>query len=302
MELTWLGDARGHLADWTTQRWVQLTGRRVDLRADPWLVGPVGSTRGIGPGYFDTFAESVGLEVRRDGGARGLLPSFQALAGAQFDPSTVHPRVAEFYERTSAFEIDMWSEWCGAFRPFGQMLAWIFSRRLQQLNMPLSGLDTSRGMTSEVLQLVDKASGAVRFTAWVRGLVGTGRLVYAGSYSVCAVPGSNSPCVKVTFPLPNGNAIVFLRPVVHPDGSFSIVSSGERFGDPGFYFTVHGEKGIVWARYLRAMRENIHVYATDDGALRTDHVFRLVGAVFLRMHYRLRRSQARTRPGSTGPV
>lgn len=34
-------------------------------------------------------------------------------------------------------------------------MAAIFSRRLQQLNVPLSGLDTSRGITNEVTQLID---------------------------------------------------------------------------------------------------------------------------------------------------
>ena len=47
----------------------------------------------------------------------------------------------------------------------------------------------------------------------------TGRIVYVGSYSVTKLPGSDSPCVKTVFPLPNGNAIVVLRPYAQPDGS-----------------------------------------------------------------------------------
>jgi CRP-like cAMP-binding protein len=90
------------------------------------------------------------------------VADFGALAARDFDPAGVHPAVADFYARTAAFELDSWAEWCGAFRPFGRLLARLFSRRLQQLNVPLSGLDTSRGVTSEVLQLVDPATGAVR--------------------------------------------------------------------------------------------------------------------------------------------
>jgi hypothetical protein len=41
--------------------------------------------------------------------------------------------------------IDCWSEWSSIFRPFGRLLAIVFSRRLQQLNVPLTGLDTSLG-------------------------------------------------------------------------------------------------------------------------------------------------------------
>lgn len=141
-------------------------------------------------------------------------------------------------------------------------------------------------MSSEVIQLVDPVTGAVRLTAWVRRLLGTGNVLYAGSYSLCRVPGFDGPCVRVVFPLPNGNAMVIMRPVAHGDGSFSVVSTGERFGDPGFYFTVHGRREI-WARYLRALRESIRVYAADGG-VRVDHVLTLGGAVFLRLHYRLR--------------
>ena len=84
----------------------------------------------------------------------------------------------------------------------------MFSRRLQQLNVPLSGLDTSGGMTSEVLQFddADAADGAgpPRHTAWFRRLRRSGNVLYAGFYSACSVPGHADPCVKVVFPLPNG--------------------------------------------------------------------------------------------------
>src|SRR5262249_44202799 len=155
-----------------------------------------------------------------------------------------------FYEQTAAYKLDAWSEWCGFFRPFGWLLAVLFSRRLQQLNVPLSGLDTSRGLSSEGLQFVDPTSGQLRHTAWFRRLQGSGNVLYAGFYSVCALPGRADPCVKVVFPLPNGNAIVIMRTESRPDGSFLVTSSGERFGEPGFYFTVHGESGAVWARYV----------------------------------------------------
>lgn len=289
--MPWLGSTRGHLSDWTTQRWVQLTGRRIDLDQSPWLNGLAGPATGIGRAFFEDVARARGLEVVRSGRDRGLVDEFSALRGPGFDPAAVHPGVAEFYERTSAYDMDAWAEWCGAFRPFGGLLAALFSRRLQQLNVPLSPLDTSRGMTSDVLQLVDPATGAVEYTAWVRELVGTGNVLYAGSYSRCRVPGCERPCVKVVFPLPNGNAMVIMRPVAHPDGSFSVVSAGERFGEPGFYFTVHTPRGI-YARYVRALRESIRVYPGEHQSIRADHVLSLWGATFLRLHYRLRRRRA----------
>jgi hypothetical protein len=222
------------------------------------------------------------LVARRPG---GCCPSVEALAGSGFDPGSIHASVRRFYERTADYELEAWAEWCGMFRPFGRALALLFSRRLQQLNVPLSGLDARLGTTSDVVQLVDPATDELRYTGWLRTLRATSNVLYAGSYSVARVPGFERPCVKVVFPLPNGNAQVFLKPDVGLDGSLTITSSGHGFGDPGFYFTVHhGER--VWARYLRAMQESIHVYA-DGRDVRADHRMWLWGATFLRLHYRL---------------
>jgi hypothetical protein len=288
--MIWLGESRGYLTDHVTQRWVQLTGRPVDLGEHPWLAGPAGHVRGIGREFFAELARREGLELHRgtDSRERGLIADFAALAAPDFDPGRVDPAVVDFYARTSAYEFDAWAEWCGAFRPFGSLLGHLFSRRLQQLNVPLSPLDTSRGVTSDVIQLVEPATGQVRHTAWIRELLGTGDVLYAGEYSLAAVPGRRGRCVRAVFPLPNGNAIVLLRPEAHPDGSLSLVSAGQRFGDPGFYFTVHDHRGRVRARYVRAMQERMRVYPAEQGAVRADHVLTLWGATFLRMHYRLR--------------
>jgi hypothetical protein len=289
----WLGDRRGNLIDWLTQRWVCTTGRRVNLAAELWLAGPVGQTRGVGLDFFDKWAAAENLTVTRYRSGKGLLPSFAALSGPGFDASAVAPQVAEFYERAADFEMDVWSEWSGLFRPFGFLVAAIFSRRLEQLNLPLSSLDTSRGMTSEVAQVTAPQTGEVRANAWVRTLVKTGRIIYVGCYSVATPPGANGPCVKTVFPLPNGNAIVILRPEAQADGSLVLVSEGRRFGDPGFYFTVHRPGGSVMTRYLRSFRERIHVYAAEGGVVRADHTMSLWGLKCLHLHYRLRRTTDR---------
>jgi hypothetical protein len=218
-----------------------------------------------------------------------LLPSFAALAGDGFDPKSVDPAVAEFYERSTNFELDAWAEWSGLFRPFGFLVVAIFSRRLEQLNLPLSALDTSWGMTSEVVRVTDPATGKIRANAWIRTLAKTGRIIYVGSYSVARPPEAAGPCIKTVFPLPNGNAIVLLRPHTQPDGSLLLTSEGQRFGGPGFYFTVHGPGAVVRARYVRSFRERIHVFSTGNGVVRADHTMSLWGLKCLHLHYRLRR-------------
>lgn len=280
--------------DWLTQRWVQATGRLVSLSDAPWLRAPVGATSGIGAAFIDDLARGEGL-VPRAAPDAGLLEDFAALDAPDFDARKADPRVVEFYTRTARYELDSWAEWCGAFRPFGGLLAMIFSRRLQQLNVPLSGLDTSLGVTSEVVPMVDPASGALRFTLWLRRLVRTGNVLYAGCYSVETIPGREGACVRVVFPLPNGNAMVLMRPELHEDGSFAVVSSGNGFGEPGFYFTVSAGGDRVWAKYVRSLRESILVYAAEEGTVRADHELSLWGLQVLRLHYRLR---ARVHQGS----
>jgi hypothetical protein len=283
----WLGPKRGNLTDWTTQLWVKTTGTLTNLRLSPWLDGPIGEPTGIGVGFFEDFAAEHGLLVQT---GTGLIKNFADLRGPDFKAADIASEVRLFYENTTEYKLDAWSEWCGFFRPFGYLLAQIFSRRLQQLNVPLSGLDTSRGITSRVADLID-AGGDVLYTAWIRELLGDRHVLCAGSYSTCRVPDFDGVCVKVVFPLPNGNATVIMYPESEPDGSLLLTSSGMGYGSPGFYFTVReGER--VWAKYVPAMRETIRVYTFTANEVRADHVLRFWGATFLRLHYRLQRIQS----------
>lgn len=254
----------------------------------PWLAGPVGDTRSIGGECFRQIALREGLSVLDGPSSRGIVPSLGVLEGPEFHASAVAAGVRHFYEHTAAYELDAWAEWCGVFRPLGWLLAVIFNRRLQQLNVPLSGLDTSRGLSNSVWHVADPNTQELRYVVWVRHLVGSGDTLYAGSYGPCQVPRWEGTCLKVAFPLPNGNALVIMKPVLHDDGSLSLVSSGHQFGDPGFYFTVQRDDGSLCARHVPTMRETIRVYASGTNEARADHVLKVWGLVFLRLHYRLR--------------
>jgi hypothetical protein len=149
----WLGEKIGHFNDWVTQQWVRATGRAVNLTDQSWLDGPVGKTRFIGKDFFVDYAKEHGLEIVQDGGTRGPTQDFRQLIEGSNDVASVAPEVAAFYERTSDYEMDAWSEWSGFFQHFGKALAVVFSRRLQQLNVPLSPLASSEGITSKVVHL-----------------------------------------------------------------------------------------------------------------------------------------------------
>ena len=102
-----------------TQLWVRATGRNFSLADELWLDGPVGGTHQIGLLFFDDYAAQANLELLR-GGVQGLIPDFRSLDGETQSLADVAPEVRAFYEETSAYDLDAWSEWHGLFRPLGK--------------------------------------------------------------------------------------------------------------------------------------------------------------------------------------
>jgi hypothetical protein len=285
--MVWLGERRGHLVDWVTQRGVQLTGERIALADAPWLIGPTGSVRGIGADFFERWGEAQGLRVLPSAIDAGLVAGLADLAGPSFDPRAVDAAIDDFYGHTAAYDLRVESRWSGPFRSVGWLIARLFARRLAQLNMPLSSRDLRGGFDSRIVRLGD-AGGQVRHTAWVRTAVETRQPAFVGEYGTTTVPGHVGPCIKVVFPLPNGNAIIVLRPRAEAAGGFSLVSDGRRFGDPGFYFTVAAEPGQVWVRYVRAMKERLCL-RVHDGRIAASHHFVVFGLPFLELRYDIAR-------------
>ncbi len=283
--------SKGYLQDRITQLWVRVSGRTRPAHELEWLMGPVGGVNEIADQYLEQLALAEGLTVSRKVSEAGLLPSLDVLKLSADERAQLHPLVADFYLRTSAFEIDVWHAWCGLWRWGYTLLAWLYSRRLRQLNLPLDPMDAAFGLDSEVAQLY-RSSGEAAYTIWFRRIRRTGRVLYSGSYGYATPPGLGRPCLRVAFPLPNGNATVLLRPEVSREGGLRLVSEGRRFGDAGFYFTVRRPGDRLAANYIKGMHETIHVYVHTDGELRTDHILYLWGSRFLHLHYRMRRKQA----------
>ena len=267
--------------------YLRLFGRTVRKADVPWLLGPMGPDGEIGERPYDLVAEREGLTIERAATDAGLIPDFGVLAGPAFDASKTAPAVRDFYEHTARYDLDVWSETQFPGRLFLWLIVSTVSRYMNQLNFPVLGLETSRGMTSEVLPLRDKAGRAVH-TGWQRRLLGSGRIIYSGFYTTAQPPRSTSPCVKVVFPVPRGNATVILRPEYDADGRFRLVSAGTGFGDAGFYRVMELDAERLKVRYLKTLRERFEVYADESDVLRCDHEVRFLGLTMLRLHYRMR--------------
>ncbi|MCA9710140.1 MAG: hypothetical protein KDK70_30150, partial [Myxococcales bacterium] len=248
-----------------------------------WLRGPWGSTRRIGEDFFEQLAAERGLTVLPPDARAGLLPGLEALRGPSFDPARVDPIIDGFYARTASFDLTIDSRWSGPFRAVGWFIGRLFARRLAQLNMPISGRELRAGIDSRIVQLAD-AQGRIAHTAWVRIARQTHRPVFVGQYGTACIPGHAGPCVKVVFPLPNGNATILLRPRADPEGGLSLLSDGRRFGDPGFYFTVDAGEGAIWARYVRTMKEELRLWSRGP-SIEARHRFGVFGLPFLELRY-----------------
>lgn len=298
--LSFLSEAIGRVSAASIRHWVRLTGKRIAKQDAPWLDCPMGPPGRIGAEFYNYLAERERLKIQPAGDA-GLLPSFGTLRGPDFDPDKVRPEVRDFYEHTACYRLEAWSEAALSTRFFLWGLTRFVSRRMDQLNFPVSSLELAGGMSSEVLPMV-RGSGERVYTGWLRRLTASDRVIYTGLYSVQQPPGCPNPCVKVSFPLPFGSSTVFLRPEGLPDGSFKLISSGSRFGEPGFYRMVESDAEHWRVRYIRTLREYFHVYVDRQGTLRTDHTVRFLGLTPLRLRYKLERIEPNRKAVTATPL
>jgi len=274
------------------QAWIHLTGKRIAKKDAPWLSCPLGKSGPIGTAIYERIARDEHLEILAAPDA-GLISDFAALRGPSFDPSAIHPAIRQFYEHAAQYHLEVWTEVSLRGRFFLWLLVEFISRRMDQLNFPISSLEVSRGMSSVVVQLIEPASGRLVYTGWLRRLKSSGLVIYAGLYSIERVPAEPDPCVKVTFPC-NGSANVYLRPIAHPDGSFGLDSSGAAWGRSGFYRLAASGNEHWRVRYVRTLHELFHVYVDDENVLRVDHTVSFLGMTIIRLHYKMSLSGANT--------
>lgn len=261
---------------------IYLCGRRYAPGEVTWLLGPLGGPT-IGDRPYEEIAQAENLSIERLSATGGLIPNFAVLASSNFNPGRVHPKIRDFYENTARYRLDAWASVYFPARLALWLLVTTISRRVQQLDLPLSGLDTARGITSEIILLRD-SSEAVRYTGWFRRLADSGRVLYAGFYMTQQVP-SGATCVKTVFPMPGGNATVVLRPENEGTG-FRLTSAGSGFGDAGFYRVQRSGDGFrIWR--VSRLHENFHIYVDQEGFVRGDHQIRFLGVDVTTLHYRI---------------
>lgn len=250
-----------------------------------WLAGPMGGPV-IGDETYREVCEAEGLTIERHVQNGGLVPSMEQLRSPSFDPAQVHPQASEFYEQTAQFAMDVWSQTYFPAKLVLWLLVKTISRQVNQLNFPLSPLDTARGLVSEIIVMRSPA-GKVRYTGWFRKFAQDDSVLYTGFYMTEKSPTLDAACMKVVFPMPNGSATVVLRPEALDDGTLILDSSGSRFGDAGFYRiqAVGSDSLRIW--HITSLKEKFRMYVDERGTLRCDHEIRFLGFRALTLHYKI---------------
>ena len=221
-----------------------------------------GRGRAIGPGFF---ARQGVEDPSRT--VTGLIDDFSEYARDDFDPSTLHAGVREFYERTNAFTLWVTPTW----QPGWSLAARIwkaFARRMNQLNLPHDRAAVVHAVTSRMTALREDRDGRTSPRGWVRTYRrddgSEGPAVYVAAYSSNARDGGRT--MNIAFPLPVGNMTSVLRlDVLDVGGGVSLST----LAHPGE--STDGDQGVYWVTPLGPVRlpldETIRVWSAraDEG-------------------------------------
>lgn len=279
-----LADTKQHFLDWLTQEWVILFGRKFDPTNEKWLIGPFGEIDGIGEAFIQQLANKEQLSVVRNQTSTGLLSSIKELNLHEEELARLSNKVIDFYENTANYELHLNVKWNPIFKIFGFLVNRLFSRRINQLNIPLKNVADSK-LTSEIIQLVEKESRAVKYTIWLRKIEKTGQVIYSGVYGTTILP-SKQTCIKAVFPLPKGNATVIMKPSVGEDNELILDSSGRTFNDAGFYFLLNDVKGNFCAKFVASFTDKL-IVKEENGLLKATQTLKLWNLKVAQFNYKL---------------
>jgi hypothetical protein len=267
---------------------VSLLAEQVDPQDLPFVVPLEARTRYVGTDYVRALADTLGGTYTRDVADVGIVASLDGLAGPDFDPAAVDPRVRDFYEHTTRYTLDIVPEWRTWVRPGYLLYRSVVARPLGQANVPMNQREAQRGVHSRIdtIHLGESGGGTPPdLRGWIRSYADTDAPIYVGIYTTYRHDGRGY--VSVGFPVPQGNFTATLTPRARDDGGVTLTTRSE-LAHAGHYLTyVDPETRKLSTLAVKGFAEELDVYVEDDG-LRADHAFWLFGLPFLVLRYRIR--------------
>jgi hypothetical protein len=244
-------------------------------------------TKVVGADYVEQLAKVRGGTFRRNLPDVGIIASLDDLAGPSFDPSRVHPLIREFYEHTSRFKLSIVPEWRPWVKPAYELFKRFVAQPLGQAAIPSNIEEAQRGMVSTIDTIDLDGDDEIDIRGWIRTFADSGKPIYVGIYTTFRH--DDRGYVSVGFPLPSSNFTATLVP--HNAGTHGFeLTSRSALAFPGHYLSsVDRERDALTVVKLLSFEERIEVYVGDDGELRTDHSFSLLGQRFLTLRYEIAR-------------
>jgi hypothetical protein len=268
---------------------VSLRAERVQAADLPFVVPLEARTRYVGTGYVRELAEVLGGTYLADAPDIGIVASLDELAGPQFDPAEVDPRVREFYEHTTRFTLDIVPRWRLWVRPGYLLYRTLVARPLGQANVPMNQRETLRGIRSRIDTIRLPQEDVVAVRGWIRSFIDTDEPIYVGIYTTYRHDGRGY--VSVGFPLPQASFTATLVPHPRPGGGL-VLSSRSDLGQAGHYLTyIDPATRELTTLAVQGFAEQLDVYVEDD-ELRAEHAFWVFGFPFLVLQYHLHRKPA----------
>jgi hypothetical protein len=265
---------------------VSLLAERVRAEDLPFVVPREARSRYVGTGYVRELADVLGGRYVADAPDVGIVASLEELAGPDFDPAAVDPRVREFYEHTTRFRLDIIPRWRLWVRPGYLLYRTLVARPLGQANVPMNQRETQRGVRSRIDTITLPDQDAVAVRGWIRSFTDTDEPIYVGIYTTYRHDGRGY--VSVGFPVPQGSFTATLQPRARPGGGL-ILTSRSDLDHPGHYLAyIDPTSRELTALAVHGFAEQLDVYV-DDGQLQADHAFWVFGLPFLVLHYRMHR-------------
>jgi hypothetical protein len=272
---------------------VSLLAERVAAADLPFVVPLEARTRYVGTGYVRELAEVLGGTYLADAPDVGIVASLDELAGPQFDPTAVDPRVREFYEHTTRFTLDIDPEWRLWVRPGYLLYRTLVARPLGQASVPMNQREALRGIRSRIDTIRLPLQDVVAVRGWIRSFVDNDEPIYVGIYTTYRHAGRGY--VSVGFPLPQASFTATLVPQPRSGGGLVLTSRSD-LGQAGHYLTyIDPDTRELTTLAVQGFAEQLDVHVEED-ELRAEHAFRVFGFPFLVLHYRLHRKTDRTPP------
>jgi len=263
---------------------VSLLAERVPAEDLPFVVPREARSRYVGTGYVRQLAEQLGGSYLADAPDAGIVASLEELAGPDFDPTEVDPRVREFYEHTTRFRLDIIPQWRLWVRPGYLLYRTMVARPLGQANVPMNQRETQRGIRSRIDTITLPDHDAVAVRGWIRSFTDTDEPIYVGIYTTYRHAGRGY--VSVGFPVPHGSFTATLLPRARPGGGLVLTSRSD-LDHPGHYLAyIDPTSRELTALAVHGFAEQLDVYVDGD-QLRAEHAFWVFGFPFLVLHYRM---------------